>query len=164
MAFILFMSFLVLQRLSELALARRNERWARAHGAVEYGQEHYPWMVALHTAFLLTLIIEYVFSVKTDINVFILAVFGVLLVLKAWVVFTLGKYWNTRILRVPGAPLIRKGIYKYISHPNYVIVVLEIALIPMIFQLYFTAILFSVLNGLMLYIRIRAENKALKYG
>jgi methyltransferase len=164
MAFSIFIVFLVLQRLSELMLARRNERWARAHGAVEYGQAHYPWMVALHTAFVLSLIVEYLVISGTELNKPLLLVFGVLLTLKIWVVFTLGKYWNTKVLRVPGVQLVRKGVYKYISHPNYCIVVLEIMIIPLIFNLYYTAIIFSCLNAAMLYVRIRTENQALRHG
>ena len=88
-----------------------------------------------------------------------LLLFILLLTFKYWVLSSLGLYWNTRIYRVPGAIAVRKGPYKLFKHPNYVDVVLEIAVIPLVFHLYYTALIFSVLNAIMLFVRIRVENK-----
>ncbi len=162
MQFIIFMAFLVGLRLAELVVARRNEVWLRANGAIEYGQKHYPVIVALHTGFIFSLIAEYYYRAPVEMNVALLAVFITLILVKMYVISTLGKYWNTKILHIPGVPSVRKGIYKYIKHPNYVIVICEIAIIPLIFQLYCTAIIFTLLNALMLNVRIREENKILE--
>ncbi|MDZ4839218.1 MAG: isoprenylcysteine carboxylmethyltransferase family protein [Bacteroidota bacterium] len=158
--FLIFISFLVFVRLSELVVAKRNEAWIRKQGAVEYGKEHYPFMIALHTLFIVSIIIEYLLRI-TEIDYIFLALFLILISLKIIVISTLGKYWNTKILRIPNLNLVSRGIYRYIKHPNYVIVVLEIICIPMIFHLYYTALIFSLLNAAMLYVRISVENKAL---
>lgn len=156
--FILFISFVVVQRLLELGIAGKNERWARSQGAVEYGQEHYPFIVALHTLFIVAMIAEYSLS-RGQFNLFVLILFLLLIALKIWVLSSLGKYWNTKILRVPGALVVRKGPYRWFKHPNYFIVVCEIIVIPMVFHLVYTAVIFTVLNALMLRVRIREEEK-----
>jgi methyltransferase len=162
MAFILFVPFIILLRIGELILSKRNEIWLLQQGAVEYGRKHYPYMVTLHTLFIISLIVEYsTKQIETHSQV-LLILYLLLLVFKAWVITSLGKFWNTKIYHVSGFPLIKKGLYKYIKHPNYLIVIAEIAIIPTIFHLYFTAITFSALNLIMLFVRIREENKALK--
>ena len=161
MTFILFMCFLIAQRLSELYVASRNEKWLLQQGAVEYGKEHYPYMVAMHTLFIISVIAEYIWSDNTATNYFFLGLFFVLIIIKVIVIATLGNYWNTKIYKVPGTKPVATGIYKYIKHPNYVIVVLEIAIIPLAFHLYYTAVLFSILNAMMLYVRIKKENEVL---
>jgi methyltransferase len=160
MTFLLVMIFLVAQRIAELVVARRNEKWLLANGAVEYGKEHYPLIVILHTAFIFSLIAEYMLNGHV-FYWWLLAVYILLVVAKTIIISTLGHYWNTRIYRIPGSKPVATGIYKYIKHPNYVIVICEIAVIPMIFGLYYTAIIFSILNAMMLTVRIRVENKAL---
>jgi methyltransferase len=162
MVFILFVSFIILLRIGELILSRRNEIWLLQQGAVEYGRRHYPYMVTLHTLFIISLVVEYSTKQTEAYSLFLIILYLLLLVFKAWVVTSLGKYWNTKIYHVQGFPLIKKGPYKYIKHPNYLIVIAEIAIIPTIFHLYFTAITFSVLNLIMLSVRIREENKALR--
>lgn len=162
MVFTVFVSFLILLRLGELLLARRNERWLLRHGAVEYGKKHYRYIVVLHVLFFISLITEYIFTSKGYYSIPLLVLYFLLLAFKAWAIFSLGKFWNTKIFRISGYPLVRKGPYKFLKHPNYIIVIAEIALIPLIFHLYITAVVFSILNGLMLYVRIREENKALK--
>ncbi len=159
MVFILFVLFLIGQRLSELYVSARNTRWLLAQGAIEYGRSHYPYMVAMHTAFIVSVIVEYALSGQPPVNVPVLLLFFALLAVKYWVISSLGRYWNTRIYRVPGAVPVRSGVYKYIRHPNYVIVVAEIALIPLSFHLYVTAIVFTLLNAAMLTVRIREENR-----
>lgn len=161
MAFILFISFIILLRIAELFLAKSNERWLLQQGAIEYGKKHYPFMVSLHVCFLLAVIIEYAIKQSTTYSQLLIAIYLLLLLFKVWVIATLGKFWNTKIYRAPNFALVKKGPYKYFKHPNYIIVVAEIALIPLAFHLYYTAILFSILNAAMLYVRIKEEDKAL---
>lgn len=149
-------------RISELSRSFRNEKWLLARGAVEYGKEHYPWMLALHTAFVLSIIIEYFcFPARTISYVFLL-VYGIIAAVKTIVIHSLGHYWNTKIYRIPGAIPVRKGIYKHFRHPNYVLVAAEIITFPLIFQLYYTATIFTVLNAVMLAVRIKNENQVWK--
>lgn len=162
MVFAVFIVFLILLRVGELLLARRNERWLLQHGAVEYGRKHYRYIVMLHVFFFVSLITEYVFTSTGYYSIPLLVLYFLLLGFKAWAILSLGKFWNTKIFHITGYPLVKKGPYRFMKHPNYVIVIAEIALIPLIFHLYITAIVFSVLNGVMLYVRIREENKALK--
>jgi methyltransferase len=159
MYFIIFITFFIIQRLSELLIARRNERWLLAKGAVQYGREHYPFMIALHTLFIGSIITEYILRGEPPIDWIFLLVFIAVLSFKFWALYSLGKYWNTKIYRIPGIRPVKKGPYKFLKHPNYMEVVCEIAVIPLIFHLYYTAIIFSVLNAIMLTVRIRVENK-----
>jgi methyltransferase len=158
MYFIIFILFLITQRLTELYVSKRNEKWLLANGAVEYGREHYPYIIALHTLFIVSLIAEYYLSGGYHISYIFLVLFILLLVFKYWVLSSLGTYWNTRIYRVPGVVAVKKGPYKIFKHPNYVDVVCEIAIIPLVFHLYYTAVIFTVLNAIMLTVRIRVEN------
>lgn len=162
MIFYLFILFIILLRIGELFLARKNEQWLLQHGAIEYGQTHYPFIVGLHILFIISLIVEYSIAATTSYSIFLLILFFVLIALKVWVILSLGKFWNTKIYRVTHFPLIKKGPYRYVKHPNYIIVIAEIAIIPLIFHLYYTAVIFTLLNGLMLAWRIKEENKALR--
>lgn len=157
--FYTFILFLILQRLSELFLNKRNEKWLLQQGAIEYGREHYPFMIALHTCFIISLVVEYVWRGGTTVNYIFLFIFVVLLGFKAYILATLGKYWSTKIYRIPNKAPVLKGPYQFIKHPNYTEVVLEIAVIPLIFHLYITLVVFTALNALMLYVRIKEENK-----
>ena len=159
MYFIIFILFVITQRLSELYIARGNEKWLRSQGAVEYGKEHYPFIVALHTLFIVSMIAEYILRGSSPLDLVFLVLFILLLLFKFWALSSLGKYWNTKIFRVPGTGPVKKGPYKLFKHPNYFIVICEIAIIPMVFHLYYTAIIFTVLNAIMLTVRIRVENK-----
>ncbi len=159
MYFIIFIAFLIFQRFTELYISKRNEKWLMSQGAVEYGREHYPYIVALHTLFIVSIITEYYVSGGKPMSHIFLLLFVSLLVFKYWVLSSLGLYWNTKIYRIPGVVAVRKGPYKLFKHPNYVDVVLEIAIIPLVFHLYYTAIIFSVLNAIMLSVRIRVENR-----
>jgi methyltransferase len=158
MYFILFISFVIFQRLLELVVAKRNEAWARSQGAVEYGKAHYPFIVALHTLFIISMIAEY-FYLGGEFSLLMLIIFLLLISLKIWTIGSLGKYWNTKILRIPNSVFIKKGPYKLFKHPNYFIVICEIIVIPLVFHLYATAIVFSVLNAIMLTVRIREEER-----
>jgi len=162
MIFILFISFIILLRLGELVYSKRNEKWLLQNQAVEYGKSHYPFIVALHVLFILSLIVEYWVKQPVSYSFYFLIFYFTLLLFKAWVILSLGKFWNTKIYHIPNAPLIKKGPYQYIKHPNYLIVIVEIAIIPLVFHLYYTAIIFSILNGIMLWVRIKEENKALE--
>jgi len=164
--FIVIIALVVVQRLMELVIAKDNEKWLREQGAIEYGKSHYKYIVALHTLWFVSMIAEY--ALRSDINidnvsVVLIAVFIVLQALRVWVLSSLGKYWNTKILVVPNAQLVEKGPYKFIKHPNYIVVVLELIVLPLAFHLIITAALFSVLNAAVLYVRIKEENKALGY-
>jgi methyltransferase len=159
MYFVIFIIFLIAQRMTELYISKRNAKWLLAQGAVEYGRKHYPYIVALHALFIISLIAEYYLSGGQPVSYIFLLLFILLLTFKYWVLSSLGSYWNTRIYRVPDVIAVRKGPYKLFKHPNYVDVVLEIAIIPLVFHLYYTALIFSVLNAIMLSVRIRVENK-----
>ena len=159
MLFIIFIVLLITQRFTELYISKRNEKWLLSQGAIEYGREHYPYIVALHTLFILSLIAEYYLTGGQPVSYIFLLLFVLLLAFKYWVLSSLGLYWNTRIYRIPGAVAVRRGPYKLFKHPNYIDVVLEIAIIPLVFHLYYTAIIFSVLNAIMLSVRIKVENK-----
>lgn len=161
MVFIIFISFVILLRIGELVLSKSNEKWLLQNGAVEYGKKHYPFIVALHVLFIISLIIEYTARQTVSFSLFLFVFYFSLLAFKTWVILSLGKFWNTRIYHIPGIPLIKKGPYNYFKHPNYLIVIAEIAVIPMIFHLYFTAITFTLLNAIMLFVRIKEENKVL---
>ena len=159
--FALFMGLLIAQRFSELYISARNESHLRKQGGLEYGQSHYPYMVAMHTLFFISMIAEFVFLPGNhEISYFILVILMALLALKFWIISVLGSFWTTKIIRVPGSTPVAKGPYRYFKHPNYAEVVLEIAAIPLVFHLVYTAILFSLLNAAILYVRISAENKA----
>ena len=158
MYFILFICFVISQRLIELIIAKKNEKWVRSHGAVEYGQNHYPFIILLHTMFIISMVIEYFWRSGIFTSI-LLWVFFVLEILKVWIISSLGKYWNIKILRVPRSPFVKKGPYKLFKHPNYFIVICEIIIIPMVFNLYLTAIIFTILNAIMLAVRIREEEK-----
>lgn len=154
----LLIGFVALQRLGELMLARSNTRRLLAQGGVEFGRVHYPWMVALHTAWLIGL---WWFGRDRAVDPFLLGVFILLQVGRLWVIASLGRRWTTRIIVLPGAPLVASGPYRWLKHPNYWIVALEIAVVPLALGLPVFAAVFTLLNALILYHRIRAENAAL---
>ena len=155
---ILLLSFITAQRLAELIWARRNTRALLAKGAYEVAPEHYPLIVAVHAAWLAGL---WIVAWNAPVNLFWLAVFAVLQCLRLWILWTLGGRWTTRILIVPGETLIRRGPYRFIPHPNYAIVAGEIAALPLTFGQPLFALIFTALNGALLYTRIKAENRAL---
>jgi methyltransferase len=149
-----------LQRLLELRLSRRNERRARAKGAVERGADHYRPIVAMHTSWLASTFVEGALR-GPDFWPLPLALFLLVQPLRYWAIVSMGENWNTKILVVPGAELVRRGPYRYLEHPNYVVVVVEILTFPLIFGAWITALVFSILNAVLLYVRIGEENRAL---
>jgi methyltransferase len=155
---ILILGLVTAQRLGELVVARRNTRRLLAQGGIERGAEHYPLMVALHGAWLGGL---WVLAWDRPANFVWLAIYAVLEVLRVWVLTSIGRRWTTRIIVVPGEALVRKGPYRLIPHPNYAVVAGEIAVLPLVFGLTGYAVVFSVLNAAMLWLRIRTENAAL---
>jgi methyltransferase len=159
----LAVGLVTLQRLVELLLSRRNERLLRARGAVERGRGHHPLIVALHALWLLSTLVEGILRGPELPALWPvpLALFLLVQPLRYWAIFTLGGYWNTRILVVPGTKLVRRGPYRYLKHPNYVVVAVEILTFPLIFGAWITALVFSILNAALLYVRIREENRAL---
>jgi len=139
-------------------LARRNTIALLAKGAYEAAPGHYPLIVALHAAWLGGL---WIFAWDRPIEPGWLAVFIMLQGLRFWVLATVGKRWTTRIIVFPGSPLVRTGPYRFLSHPNYVVVIGEIAVLPLCFGLVWYALVFSALNAIVLAVRIREENSAL---
>ncbi|HVF01310.1 MAG TPA: isoprenylcysteine carboxylmethyltransferase family protein [Rubrobacteraceae bacterium] len=160
---VLAVALVGVQRLVELVLARRNERRARARGAVERGRSHYLFIVSLHSLWLLGALIEGLLRgpALPALWPVPLALFLLVQPLRYWALVSLGERWNTKILVVPGAKPIRRGPYKYLSHPNYVVVVVEILTFPLIFGAWVTALVFTVLNAAVLWVRVREENRAL---
>ncbi|MBX2805501.1 MAG: hypothetical protein KTR19_05990 [Hyphomicrobiales bacterium] len=150
--------FVTVQRLFELVYANRNEARLRARGAVEHAPGHYPAMVIMHGAWLIGL---WALALGTAPEMGWLIAFFILQALRIWVLATLGERWTTRIIVLPGEPLVQKGPYRLISHPNYAVVIGEIFVLPMAFGLLWYAVLFSILNAIVLTIRIRAESGAL---
>lgn len=159
MDFIIFIVFIIGQRILELIISRKNEIWLRSKGAIEYGRNHYPFIVLLHVLFLVSLVTEDLLRNRPSVNIFFLSFYLALVPVKVWTLSFLGKYWNTKIFRIYDTSPVKKGPYRYIRHPNYLIVVCEIIFIPMTFNLFYTAGVFTVLNAIMLLVRIREENK-----
>ena len=158
LAAVAILALVAAQRLLELRLSSANSRQLLAEGAVEHGRGHYPFMVALHVAWLASLL---VWAPGRPIEALLLLVFAILQLCRIWVIASLGDRWTTRIIVKPGAPLIRRGPYRWLNHPNYLIVTAEIAVLPLVFGLWWVAIVFSLLNAAILTVRIRAENRAL---
>lgn len=155
----LLLTLVVAQRIAELLYASRNERALIRRGGIETGRGHYPLMVLLHAGWLIAMAVG--ISDAPVIRWRPLLLFGALQVLRCWVVATLGSYWTTRIITVPYEPLIVRGPYRYLRHPNYLIVVGEIAILPLVFDQPAVAAIFSVVNLALLAWRVRQENAAL---
>ena len=164
MIFYIILSIVIVQRLLELVIAKRNEKNMRAQGAYEVGASHYPLMILLHVSFFISLLIEVSIFNLTPSPLFLIFLIMFLCVqgLRIWCLTSLGSFWNTKIIILPGATVVTKGPYKYLRHPNSLVVSIEIALLPLMFEAYFTAICFTILNAIMLSIRIPAEERALE--
>jgi methyltransferase len=158
LAAILILAFVTLQRLGELWLANRNTRRLLANGAREEQPAHYPLIVAVHASWLLAL---WLLAPGRPIVWPLLVVFALLQLARVWVIATLGPRWTTRIIVLPEAPLVKRGPFRFVSHPNYIVVAAEIAVLPLVFGLWIVALVFTILNAAILTIRIRAENRAL---
>lgn len=158
-AFAWILLLVAIQRLGELVLAARNTRALLARGGREIGARHYPLFIALHSAWLAAILWAVPWQAQPVWA--LVAVFAVLQGLRVWVIATLGPYWTTRIITLEGAPLVRSGPYRFVRHPNYWIVTAEIAVLPLAFGAWQVALVFSVLNALLLRHRIAVEEGAL---
>jgi methyltransferase len=152
------LALVTLQRAAELVISSRNTRELIARGAVEVAPRHYPLIVAVHAAWLIGL---WAFGHDQPVNIIILLFYVALQGFRFWVMQTLGPRWTTRIIVLPGEPLVSSGPYRFLSHPNYAVVAAEIAVLPLVLGLAWLAVIFTVLNTAVLAIRIRAENRAL---
>ena len=155
---IVILALVTAQRLGELILARRNTLRLLARGAVESGAGHYPVVVALHAAWLAGL---WLLAWDRPTNLGWLVAFLVLQLLRIWVIASLGDRWTTRIIVLPDAPLVRRGPYRFLPHPNYVVVAGEMLVLPLVFGLTAYGLSFFLLNAAVLWVRIRAEDAAL---
>ena len=155
---LVILGLVTLERLAELRLANRNTKRLLEQGAREYSPGHYSSIVALHLAWLASL---WLLARSRPIDGFWLGLFVLIEIGRIWVLASLGSRWTTRIIVLPDAPLVRRGPYRWLNHPNYVVVVAEIAVLPLAFGLWRLALIFSVLNAILLSVRIRAENRAL---
>ncbi|MDQ3079980.1 MAG: hypothetical protein M3R03_08300 [Pseudomonadota bacterium] len=156
---IAILGFVTAQRLIELPIANTNTRRLLASGAHEVAPGHYPLIVLVHAAWLAAL---WWLAPGRPINLALLALFALVEVARVWVLQSLGPRWTTRIIVVPGEQLVARGPYRFVSHPNYLVVAAEIALLPLVFGLWRVALLFTLLNFIVLTIRIRAEDRALE--
>jgi methyltransferase len=155
---VVLLSAVTAERLAELYWAHRNTAALLAQGASEFAPAHYPAIVLLHALWLASL---WIFGWERPLNPVWLAVFLTLQVLRLWTLTTLGRRWTTRIIVLPGAPLAANGPYRFLAHPNYLVVIGEIATLPLCFGLPWLSLVFSIANAGVLSLRIRAENAAL---
>jgi methyltransferase len=155
---VVILGLVTLQRLGELWLANRNTRRLLANGAHEVAASHYPLIVIVHALWLATL---WWLAPPRPIDSFWLALFILIEFARIWVLASLGTRWTTRIIVLPNAPLVRRGPYRWVNHPNYLVVIAEIAVLPLVFGMPRIALLFTLLNAAVLTIRVREENRAL---
>jgi methyltransferase len=155
---LIILALVTLQRAFELWLSNRNTQRLLARGANEIGAQHYPFIVAVHVLWLAAL---WLMAPGRPVDAFWLAIYLLLQVGRIWVIATLGLRWTTRIIVLPSEPLVRRGPYRFVNHPNYVVVVGEIAVLPLVFGFWDLALIFTLLNAAVLTIRIREENRAL---
>jgi methyltransferase len=163
-AYLVLIGLVVLERLAELVVAKRNLAWARAKGGVEYGRGHYPFIVLLHVALLAAAPAEVWLAHRPFVPALgwpMLAVVVLAQGLRWWCIRTLGRQWNTRVVVVPGLPLVDRGPYRFFPHPNYVAVVAEGIALPLVHSAWVTALAFTAVNALLLAVRVRVENRAL---
>ncbi len=158
----LLVPLILLQRLAEVRIAKRNEAAARQRGGIEFGRDHYPAIITLHTLWFVGMIAEVIY-LSRPVNPFwpgLLAIVVLCQGVRYWTIRSLGPNWNTRVIVVPGTTATTHGPYRYLRHPNYVVVAVELLLFPMIFGAYLTAITATIINTVLLRIRIRTEEKA----
>jgi len=158
-----FVLVVAAERIAELVVSLRNARWSFAHGGVEYGRAHYPFMVALHTGLLAACMVEALHRPFIPVLGWTMVVVVLLSqMLRWWCISVLGHQWNTRVIVVPGFRLVARGPYRWIRHPNYVAVVAEGIALPLVHTAWVTALVFTLLNIPLLAVRIRSEDAALK--
>ncbi|WP_156289198.1 isoprenylcysteine carboxyl methyltransferase family protein [Oceanobacillus salinisoli] len=156
--------FIIVQRIVELRIAKRNEQWMRARGGVELASEHYKWFIIVHSLFFISVLMEVIFrDYETyELNNYLFAFFLLTQLARVWCIQSLGRFWNTKIIVLPNVALVKRGPYKYIQHPNYVIVGIEFFIIPLLFGAYYTAVVFPIFHLMLMKVRIPAEENALK--
>jgi methyltransferase len=158
----IFIVIIIGQRLVELVIARNNEKWMKARGGIEAGSDHYKWFIYLHSLFFISVFLENQLQTQEiSFNYLYFLLFFAAQLARVWCIYSLGRFWNTKIIVLPRVALIKKGPYKFVKHPNYIIVAVELFVIPMLFGAYMTAIVFPILHILLLRIRIPAEERAL---
>ena len=155
----LIVGLVALERLGELVLSHRHTKALLREGGIERGRRHYPLIVALHTAWLIAVYLAATPGAPPLWGW--IALYLVLQIARYWVIASLGRYWTTRIITVPKAPLMQRGPYRFLRHPNYAVIALEIAVLPLAFGEASVAVVFSALNAALLAWRIRAENRVL---
>jgi methyltransferase len=163
-AFFVVLAITCVERLVELVVGTRNRTWSLAQGGIEYGQGHWPWMVTLHTVFLLSMAAEVLMLPTSPTPVLAVAMITIAVAAQAlrwWCIHTLGQRWNPRVIVIPGLERVTGGPYKWLDHPNYVAVVLEGVALPMIHGAWRTALGFTACNAILLWVRIDCENRAL---
>ncbi|GGJ85333.1 hypothetical protein GCM10007063_04820 [Lentibacillus kapialis] len=158
-----FILAVIIQRVTELFIAKSNEKWMKSVGGIEKGEKHYKWFILLHCCFFVCIVAETSLNKHdfAEINYFLLLIFLAAQAVRVWCMQTLGKFWNTKIIELPGVIVIKKGPYKYVKHPNYMVVAVELFVIPMLVGAQLTAVLFPFLHLLLLRIRIPREEKTL---
>lgn len=163
-AFVVVVALVALERLAELVVSQRNAAWSFARGGVETGRGHYGVMVALHSGFLVAMLVEAFVrrpEVPPALAWSMLSLVLASQALRWWCIVTLGPRWNTRVIIVPGLPPVRSGPYRWLAHPNYLAVVVEGLALPLVHGCWITAAAFTVLNAALLTVRLRVENAAL---
>ncbi len=162
--FTVLVALVGLERLAELVVSRRNAAWSLRQGGFETGRDHYPVMVLLHTGLLAGMLVE-AWVRRPEVASLLAGTMLVLVLasqgLRWWCIATLGRRWNTRVIVVPGLPLVTSGPYRYLSHPNYVAVVVEGVALPLVHAAWLTAVVFTLANAALLSVRLRVENAAL---
>jgi methyltransferase len=162
--YLALLALVALERLFELWIAHRHSTWALARGGIEFGREHFPAMKLLHIAFFFSCVAEVLWLERPFLlwlALPMLFVFALAQVLRFWSIRSLGKRWNVRVIVIPGMAPVTSGPYRFLRHPNYLAVVLEMFAIPLIHTAYLTAVVFSLLNAWMLRVRIRCEDWAM---
>ena len=164
-AFTIVVVLVAVERVAEMVVSRRNAAWSFERGGVESGQRHFPVMVVLHTAFLVGMLVEAWWRRPDVPGALAWSMLAIAVACQAgrwWCIQALGRHWNTRVIVVPGTPPVLRGPYRFMSHPNYVIVVVEGIALPLVHAAWISAIVFTVLNAALLTVRIRVEAAALR--
>jgi methyltransferase len=161
-AYLCLLAVIAVERLFEMALSRRNAMRTLARGGREFGRDHFPWMVALHSSFFIACAVESAWRQFPGAFGWVaLALVVAAQALRYWAVSSLGDRWNTRVIVVPGEAPVEAGPYRFLRHPNYLAVVVEVVALPLVYGCWISAVVFSILNASILRVRIRVEEAAL---
>ncbi len=163
-AYVVLVALVAVERMAELVVSKRHAAWAFARGGVEYGRRHYPVMAAVHAALLVSCVVEVAVADRPFVPWLGWPMLALVLLtqgMRWWCIATLGRQWNTRVIVVPGMPLVTSGPYRWLRHPNYAAVALEVAALPLVHTAWVTALVFSAANAALLAVRIPVESRAL---